>query len=61
MFFQRGQKVFTPRIKCFYSEENILFQALEYKFQALKHMFQALEYMFQALEQKILRGRRTFS
>lgn len=44
MFFQRGQKVFTPRIKRFYSEENILFQALEYKFQVLEHKFQVLEW-----------------
>lgn len=50
MFFQRGQKVFTPRIKCFYSEENILFQALEYMFRVLKLMYHDLEHRFLAVE-----------
>ena len=47
--------------KSFYTWENFLYQALEYKFQVLKHKFQVLEHKFQALEQKISLGGKTFS
>ena len=56
----RGE-VFLSKTKSFYTEENFLFQALEYKFHDLKHKFQGLEYKFQALEQKIVLGEKTFS